>query len=267
MTLGSWIREREHLGCPCFSLEDVRVAFPHLSASGLSSALSRYRAKGVIQSVHKGFFVVIPPHCILQGRVPDTYYIDQLMNYLKRPYYLSLLSAASFWGASHQAVMVTHVMTQLPYTSASREKNNSLRWFYRNVIPERLLVTKNSETGTVKYSNAELTAIDLVHWASRIGGLSAIATVLAELRESTHFIGAASGAFLTADTSDVQRLGYLYDVILGDREQADIIYDELRHMSTTLRNVRLIPENQTHPLRRDKRWHIDVTDEIEVDDL
>lgn len=264
MTLGNWIKNREQIGRPCFSYDEVKVAFPMLSPNVLSSSLSRYRAKGVIQAVHRGFFVVIPPHCALQKRVPDTYYISQLAEHLGRKYYISLLSAASLWGASHQAVMQTHVMTHLPQSSISHLKNNTLRWFYRKTIPSRFLVSKNGETAALKYSNPELTAIDLVHWTSKIGGISSVATVLAELRETTDFRGSATGVFMTADMSDVQRLGYIYDVVLGDRKQSETIFAELNAMPGNVRNVLLVPQEKRSHSRRDDRWHIDVNEEIEV---
>ncbi len=255
------------MGRPCFSIEEARAAFPMFSTGVLSALLSRYRAKGIIQSVHKGFFVVMPAQYALQGRVPDLYYIPQLMEYLNRPYYISLLSAASFWGASHQAVMTTHLMTCLPQSSMSRRKNSTIRWFYRSSVPKEFLVAKNGETAPVLYSNAELTAIDLIHWAIKIGCLSMVATVLDELREATNFEGASSGVFLTADTSDVQRLGYVYDVVLGDTLQGDVIYKEMKKLHSTVRNISLVPGNHERTLRNNARWHIKVNTEIEVDDL
>jgi len=252
---------------PCFSLEEARSAFPALSSKVLTMSLSRYRAKGIIQSVHKGFFVVIPPQYALQQRVPDSYYVSQLMAHLGKPYYISLLSAASLWGASHQAVMVTHLMTRLPQSSTSSKKNNTLRWFYRREIPSEFLVSKNGETCPIVYSNAELTAIDLVHWANKIGGLSSVATVMAELREATNFQNAAVGVFRTSDLSDIQRLGYLYEVVLGDEEQGEMIYGELKKMPGVIRNVPLLPGCKDGLHRRDGRWHVDVNTEIEVDDL
>jgi len=255
------------MGMPCFSLEEARAFFPALSSNVLTMSLSRYRAQGIIQSVHKGFFVVIPPQYALQKRVPDTYYVPQLMAHLGKPYYISLLSAASLWGASHQAVMVTHLMTRLPQSSTSSRKNNTLRWFYRREIPSEFLVSKNGETAPIVYSNAELTAVDLVHWAKRIGGLSAVATVLAELHESTDFTNAAEGVFKTADVSDIQRLGYLYEVVLGDRAQGETIYKEMKKLSTAIRNVPLFHSSDGDSLRRDVRWHVNVNMEVEVDDL
>ena len=266
-SIGAWIRQREQIGKPCFSREEARKAFPALSSNVLTMSLSRYRAKGIIQAVHKGFFVVIPPQYALQKRVPDFYYVSQLMAHLGRPYYISLLSAASLWGASHQAVMVTHLMTRLPQSSTSNQKNNTLRWFYRSEIPSEFLVSKNGETEPIVYSNAELTAIDLVHWAKRIGGLSAVATVLAELRESTNFENAAAGVFKTADASDVQRLGYLYEVVLGDHEQGETIYREMNKLPTAVRNVPLLVGSKNVQSRRNAKWHVDVNTEIEIDDI
>ena len=109
--------------------------------------------------------------------------------------------------------------------------------------------------------------MDLVHWAKKIGGLSSVATVLAELREVTNFTDAAEGVFRTTDVSDVQRLGYLYEVVLGDCAQGSVVHDELKKISPTLRNVLLVPGGNKVCVRRDSRWHVDVNEEIEVDDL
>ena len=132
---------------------------------------------------------------------------------------------------------------------------------------EKFLLSKNGETAPIVYSNAELTAVDLVHWAKKIGSLSVVATVLAELHEVTNFTGAAEGVYRTTDVSDVQRLGYLYEVVLGDCEQGAVVYDELKKLSPNLRNVLLVPGGNKECVRRDSRWHIDVNEEIEVDDL
>ena len=50
-------------------------------------------------------------------------------------------------------------------------RNDDLLWTYRPYIPNEFLKRKNSETGTIIYSNAELTAIDLVQYEHLIGGL------------------------------------------------------------------------------------------------
>lgn len=266
-SLGDWIRHREETGRPCFSLAEVREAFPGMSGNAIVSSLSRYRANGLVQAVHKGFFAVIPAHYRLNGSAPGYYYVDHLMRHLKRPYYVALLSAASFWGAGHQAVMTTQVMTRLPCSSVSSRKNASLRWFFRSVVPEKFLVRKNGETGTVAFSNPELTALDLVHWAQSVGGLSAVATVLAELRERTDFRGAAQGVFATASAGDVKRLGFVYERVLGDVGQGEIIHAELAKMKGATRYAALVPGIAAEGAERDTRWRVEVNAEIEPEDV
>lgn len=69
MTLGNWIKNREQIGRPCFSYDEVKVAFPMLSPNVLSSLLSRYRIQcgdrprmtrdnSVICDDKRGFFYV-----------------------------------------------------------------------------------------------------------------------------------------------------------------------------------------------------------------
>jgi hypothetical protein len=53
-------------------------------------------------SVLKGFYAIIPVGYALRGAVPPELYIDDLMKYLNRTYYISLLNAAVFYGAAHQ---------------------------------------------------------------------------------------------------------------------------------------------------------------------
>ena len=46
--------------------------------------------------------MIIPPQYALKGNIPPSYYIDQLMEVLEKPYYVCLLTAAAMHGATHQ---------------------------------------------------------------------------------------------------------------------------------------------------------------------
>lgn len=267
MNLKKWIVNREQTGNSCFSRQEVANAFPELSANAISAALSRFNANRLVQSVHRGYYCVIPAHYALVGRLPPVYYIDRLMEWIGRPYYLALHSAASFFGAQHQKVMITQVMVQMPHISTSSKKNPDIDWLYRQRIPSEFLLRTNGENGVIAYSNAELTAVDLVRYANKAGGLSAVATVLAELRESTDFTGASEGVFKTADVTDIQRLGYIFESALGDKAQAEIIYSELVKMNVTLRTVRLDPSCEGPAISVNERWRLRVNTEIELDEI
>lgn len=69
------------------------VQKPHLLNS-----LYRLTIKKRIVSVYKVFYVIIPPQYAAKGIVPPMYYISQLMEYLDKPYYISLLNAAELHG-------------------------------------------------------------------------------------------------------------------------------------------------------------------------
>ena len=267
MKVKNWIIDRERTGRPCFSRDDVAEAFPLLSASSIDSSLSRFRSNGLIQAVHRGFYCVIPAHYAYVGKVPSAYYMDELMKWLGRPYYIALLSAAEMFGAAHQKPMVTQVMTELPCFSYSKKKNDSVDWQFRSRVPSQFVLRRNGENGQIAYSSAELTAVDLVRYSHSAGGLSSVATVLAELREATHFNGAGQGVFKTVDLADVQRLGYIYDAILGDGAQAEIIHDELLTMHRDLKPVVLDPGLSSDGAEINRRWKVKVNHEIEVDEV
>ena len=267
MNLKSWIVNRERIGMPCFSRGEVAEAFPCLAPNAIDSSLSRFRANGLVASVYRGFYCVIPAHYALSRELPPHYYIDMLMQWIGKPYYLALHSAAALWGAAHQKVMTVQVMTELPRTNTSDRKNPSIGWLYRKKIPMEFLERRNGENGQVSYSNPELTAVDLVRYADRAGGLSFVSTVLSELRESTDFTDAGSGVFRFADATDIQRLGYIYDEILGDKVQAEVICTEMHRLSPRIRTTLLSTTSNAMVSAISKRWHVRVNSKIELDDL
>ena len=243
------------------------AAFPSLTARSINTSLAHFAKVRLIERLHRGFYCVVPSQYALLDSIHPYYYIDDLMSWLNRPYYLSLLSAASLWGAEHQKVMVTQVMTQLPQLNVSSNRRVPIDWFYRKAIPSEFVLSRNGENGKVLYSNAELTAVDLIRHADRSGGLSFVATVLAELKEETDFSNAANGVFRTARFADIQRLGYVYEDILGDNAQASTIYDQLRLMTRELDSIMLSPSSSERVQSRNERWNVMVNTSAEVDDL
>lgn len=140
-------------------------------------------------------------------------------------------------------------------------------WFYRQSIPEKFLLERNTETSSVKYSNAELTALDLVQFEQHIGGLSRAATVLSELLENTDFNGASNELFSYTTLPTIQRLGYIVDIILEDEVQADIIYREMTKYRNKIQYCYLSNRHKRDKKIVNKRWRVYVNVEIEPDDI
>ena len=268
VSIREWVNDRLIHGKPYFSVEDVRASFPGMVETTMRRELTRLVAGKIIISVYRGFYVIVPPHYAVNLRIPAYFYIDQLMAYIGKPYYLSLLTAGVLWGAAHQRPQRTSVMTIPPRARTSMTRNDDLLWTYRSNIPQQFLKKKNSETGTILYSDAELTAIDLIQFEHLIGGLSRASTVLSELVENTDFSkAAASGLFSLTTVPTIQRLGYILDKILCESAQADIIHDQL---------IRYAPNYTYQFLSRrlpqikdecNRRWKIYVNTLIEPDDI
>ena len=258
MTIREWIREREITGIQAFSFDEIRCSFPALSERIISNEIYRQSVRQRIFPVYRGFYVIVPPQYAAKNMIPPVYYVEHLMDYLKKPYYVCLLNAAELLGAAHQRPQKFAVMTVFPKSSVSKTKNKALEWIYRKSIPEKFLKTKNSETGVITFSNPELTAIDLVQYEQYAGGLARVATVLEELTEQTDFSKAADGLFENTTVPAIQRLGYILDNILNEREQADTLY---RQLQTFGRRLNYVPLSSRHPLRdddTDRRWKIYV---------
>jgi hypothetical protein len=267
LTISKWIRDLEIHGFFTFSFENVREAFPDVMEQNLSNSLYRLTVKKRVLSVYKGFYVIVPPQYAAKGTVVPSYYIDQLMQYIGKPYYIALLNAAELHGAAHQRSQRFSVMTMYPSSTVSKTKGSILNWIYRKEIPEKFLQQTNSETGIIHFSNPELTAIDIVQYQRHIGGLSRAATVLAELTEVTDFTKISDELFDFTSVTAVQRLGFILEHILKENKQADILYQKLRNYGKRLHYVPLSTGSEYRDYKKDTRWKIYVNRKIEVDDL
>ena len=262
-----WIEYKEMSGHPSFSHAEVCAAFPRFSPHAVSSELSRLARSGLIVSVHKGFFVKVPTLYKLIGIVPPLFYIDDLFRYLGRSYYASLLTAAKMWGASHQMAQVEFVTTVKPAISLSKERRQPLKWVYRSFVPEELVCTKNGEGGVIRYSSAEFTALDLVQFEHLVGGLGAVATVLAELVEAVDFLKCdAKALFGAVKGTVVQRTGHILETVLGEKSHADALYAAYRSYGANLSWTKLHPAAKDGTIGLDERWKVRINYKVEPDE-
>ena len=155
---------------------------------------------------------------------------------------------------------------QRRFTTSAR-KNNLIVWNYRKDIPENLLCSKNSETGIIHYSSAELTAVDLVQFEHQIGGLSVAATVLSELVETIDFSKNSNTLFQTASLTSIQRLGYILDYILEETKQAEMLYQQLCLLNKKLGYTPLAHCLPIRGNKRNNKWKIIINQTIEIDDI
>ena len=267
MTLQKWIKDRAIHGFPTFSIEDVRETGMYSSEQILQNELYRLCSNKTIASVYRGFYVIIPVQYVLRGSVPATYYIDQLMAYLSKPYYVCMLSAAELLGVAHQRPQQFSVMTTFPKRRVISTRNVIIDWFYREELPEDALITKNTETGTIRISNPLLTAADLVQYQQHVGGLSRVATILEELSEQMDIKSQFASLASFVKKVTWQRLGYILEHVVEENELADELYDQIRNLPGSLMYMPLSTSAENNTSERNCRWKININVQIEQDDL
>ncbi|MFT4155529.1 type IV toxin-antitoxin system AbiEi family antitoxin domain-containing protein, partial [Parafilimonas sp.] len=139
--------------------------------------MDRLSEKEKIVSVFKGYYVIVSPQYFSKGILPFALFIDGLMKFLERKYYVGLLNAAALHGAAHQQPQEYFVVTEYPVLRPTNKKGIKINYIStRQLPPATLIEKKKTETGYINVSNPVLTAIDLVNYEKRIGGLSRAVT-------------------------------------------------------------------------------------------
>jgi predicted transcriptional regulator of viral defense system len=111
--IDDYLKEVRAQGRYAFTLEELQEKF-ELQYPAIKQKLYRLKLKNEVLQIRQGFYVIIPPEYSKQGTLPPYLFIDDLMKSLNKPYYVSLLSAATLYGAAHQQPMGYTVITQSP---------------------------------------------------------------------------------------------------------------------------------------------------------
>jgi predicted transcriptional regulator of viral defense system len=252
-----------------FTREEAKAVLG-ITDSAFQKAARRLQQRHLLAIPRNGFYVAVPPQYLSWEAPPPNWYIDELMRHEGRPYYVGLLKAAELHGATHHAVMEFQVVTdrQLPRIRAGR---SVLAFYYRKDMREVAsgIVGHKTDTGSMKISSVELTALDLVRYAHAIGGVDAAATALADLggKIDGAKLSAMAGRFERAIT---QRLGYLVDR-LGHAERAEALHaflfaKEAVPWTSLEPQKRGAKSDRKEPVERNERWRVIVHRHPEIDE-
>ncbi len=264
-SVSEWVDELLSKGKNAFSLLQVRKAFPHHSEVAIKRTLNRLSTKNKIVSVHKGYYVIVSYQYAAKGIIPPLLYMDGLMKFLNRPYYVSLLSAAALYGAAHQSPQVFMVNTTFPSLRPSTKKNSKVKFVSVKKIPSALLEQKKTESGYIQVSSPELTAIDLVNFSKHVGGLNRAATVINELVEDIRLEKVNEELAQHAETATLQRLGYIADQVLHQPELANAIEAICVKLNLKFFRVSLMAKSKRYGFPCNERWKVIENSVIEPD--
>jgi predicted transcriptional regulator of viral defense system len=217
--------------------------------------------------VRLGFYVVVSPQFLTRGAPPPSWYIDDLIRHEGRSYYVGLLRAAESHGASHQAVIEFQVITEkrMPQLHVGRSR---IAFYFRKDMRAIAagIEDRKTDTGRMKVSSVELTALDVVRYPRAAGGVDHVATALADPggKIDAEKLGRLSVAF---ERPVVQRLGHLL-VRLGHGNRAEPMFRK-RFGGSSPTWVELDPSESDfapEPIGRDQRWRVVVRRAPEIDE-
>jgi hypothetical protein len=225
-SLSLYLLDLQSKGRIVFTREEAELALG-LSHGAFLDAAERLQHKGYLFAPRRGFYVIVPPQYLAWGAPPPAWYIDDLMKHLGTQYYVGLLKAAELRGASHQAVMEFQVIAGKPMPKI-RAGRSVIAFYYRKDLSEvgAGIEDHKTDTGNMRLSSAELTALDLVRYPHAAGGLDNIATILTDMadRLDPEKLASLAGAF---ERSVIQRLGYMLDRIRPDGHLTGPLHERL----------------------------------------
>lgn len=242
-----------------FRSSEARAALG-VSADAVKLALNRLTRKNVIAQPARGFYVVVPPEYRSLGCLPADQFIPALMKQLNQDYYAGLLSAAQYHGAAHhrpQEFQVLLERARRPLSCGQVRVAFIVRKHLRQVPTQNIKTPR----GSIRVSTPEATALDLVGYHRRAGGLDQVATVLYELTEQIDPRKLVVAAY-SAPVTWSQRLGYLLEQV-GEHKRVSLLKD---HVKTRARQtISLLPGSSHKQPQRDANWKILVNAEIEAE--
>jgi predicted transcriptional regulator of viral defense system len=268
-TLSAYLDDLLSSGKIVFSRKEALAALGVDQGAFLDSA-ERLQKQHRLISPRQGFYVVVPPQYLFWGSPPPAWYVDDLMRHEGRSYYVGLLKAAELHGATHQAVMEFQIITdkRMPRISAGR---SVLSFYYRKELEaiRAGIEERKTDTGRMKISSVELTALDLLRYPHASGGINHIATVLSDLGKKID-AGKLSALAPAFERPAVQRTGWLLDH-LGFQNRTEKMHrrflKETQRPWTELEpSIVGDPDLTPLPLEKSKRWNLVIRRMPEVDE-
>ncbi|MCK9463430.1 MAG: type IV toxin-antitoxin system AbiEi family antitoxin [Proteobacteria bacterium] len=228
------------------------------SQAAVRAQLRRLKEQGLIAEPARSFHVIVPPEYRRLRCLPAEQFVDQLMKVGEEPYYVGLLSAAERHGAAHQRPQSCQVMVRKNRAALSCGEVR-VEFIARGDLEKMPVATVNTPRGVLRYATPEVTALELVGYPKHAGGLSNVATVVAELAE-----GLDAGKLLeVARLSPIswsQRLGYLLELV-GREDIANAIQPFVQEQArsyTPLRRTAAIAS-----AKRSAKWKLIINAEVE----
>lgn len=261
--LGPYLDQRLAQGRAYFSREEALAALG-LSAEAFIAAAGQLIKKQRLASPRHGFYLILRPEDQAAGAPDPACWIDPLMNYLELDYRISLLRAAAFHGASHQAAMVFQVVVpkQLPGFELGRHRIQFIYQapsaFVETNAPDWLGKMK-TEAGYAQVAGVELTLLDCARYFHKAAGIDGVAQIAKDIgaKAHPHILAKAAAAY---ENTIVRRLGYLLEY-LGHSRQAKALEpfaEKAKSMKQLDPSVKPLAVGLVDVPEKNKKWMLEI---------
>lgn len=266
MTFQDYINQVRSRGQYSFTTTEAATELG-ITVNAVRTGMYKLKKKGSIVSPARQLYIIVPPEHQRWGTLPAAELVPLIMSHWNCSYYACCLTAADYHGASHQKPQIFQIMTN------KRRKNivindMEIEFLYKKNLDPWLVDKRVVKSGYLYISSPELTAIDLLAYRHKSGGLNHIATVLSELVEAMspkklgEIINRSKPAY-------IQRLGYLLECV--KEYEPDIVEKLLAPVvkfikSHTIYWVPLAKELPTKGVERNKLWKLIINTTIEPDE-
>jgi len=262
MTVAEYVKQLLSFEEYSFSLNELQRELSR-SETSIRSELSRLVNKKEVVNLRKGYYLIIPPRYAASGKLPLQLYAEKLFRYLNQNYYLGFYTAAKIYGASHQQVQRDYIMTAIPKLNDISKGALDIRFFTTSYWPDNNIFTKKADAGIYRISSPGLTALDLIHHQTKLGGLNRMLAIIEELVEEIDGPDIVNLLRWYPNRSSLQRFGFLLEEIGNKEEHQEKIFDHLK--SNKYFPVLLSPNSQQKPGSVNNRWKVDVNIKLESD--
>ena len=268
--LGQFVDDRLARGRTHFSREEA-LAVLDLKPDALAAAITRLITKRRLANPRHGFYLILRPEDQVSGAPDPVRWIDPLMKHQGLDYRVSLLRAAAFHGASHQAAMVFQVVVpkQLRDVQIGRHR---LQFLYQTptafaqVNQPDLLDQMKSDAGFSKVAGVELTLLDCARYFHKAAGINGVAQIAKDIgaKADPRKLAKAAAAY---ENSSVRRLGFLLDHA-GHVRQARALEPFVKKAKTVAPldpAVKPLFESLADLHKKDAKWKLVINEPVEID--
>lgn len=222
----------------------------------------RLSKKKVLRRLGSQFYMIIPAEYYSLGSLPPQWLIDAYMKHLNQDYYVGLLSAASYYGATNQQPMALQVITSKHVRPIDLPRG-SIEFHVRTDIATASKAHITLPTGWAAISTKEQTLVDLVKFYKLSGYLSNVASVIKELAEECTEQKLAEVIQNEKTKSVLQRLGYLLE--RTNHEKLALIVEKELKIRKGVEHIPLSPELPSTKGRRNNRWKLILNNRLEIE--